>query len=810
METINSQQNSIIDGVDTANEESKKKAAYALNLCTVSISQIVDYDDINILEQEYEGILNNLNLYNMPKDEALLRILKQILDTVTFFRIQEGDKALIEESYQQQLNDVIWSAVPNLGMLVAGGSLVTMAISLVTQVGLGYMNYRREKAKAKAEHKKQMWQLQRTAIEQFDGLRRELFDTAWRLADRYGFKDCYRLTERQISQYNDILMDDNTLRKFERLDNIKENFEAYPPFWYYIGSAANAIVAENPDDLAIRAKYGSLAIEYFNKFREIKNLDLLREDKVRSSCCLEYVSLLLPHNNDTNRKIILELLDDALAHSGHAKDVMQTCATYYLSIGETSKAMKLLRELVVEKYNSKTNAILLSRLYYAEALKSEKEYSKYYALYRTLSHFEQEQNLIKLPDTFTELISNRDNSELMFLANQRRLLLQHFKETLDKLICKNSINLNRELFCPDETAEQFPDTFYIATEKAKGKRNYYLKGVSYSSKEWNNYTQALNNKCIESVFHVIINDYLRSIDKLFSTVLGIKKPFLPTSSIKEYIERKKDTIKSLHEKLANRTFKYEDFEKLHNITLSSILNQFSNELYNKTLPEKIKDIKEYKEIIDKDLELACYTAEEGLDDIICDDASSLDQTVVFDKPDLLDIAKILGAEDEMKFKKGLKDIFNKYAEEGTLFMPSAGKDFNLHAEGTKQYSSYLSTMEDSERKELETHGDILAVLGDYPKNMKKHIFFLQEGICIYSWHLTSSNWRFQNYEKCHLSPNNSRILKVDDSEFENDQICMDKVLECIEECAFVSTKNESLKSACFATSIRLGSTLFFH
>ena len=143
-------------------------------------------------------------------------------------------------------------------------------------------------------------------------------------------------------------------------------------------------------------------------------------------------------------------------------------------------------------------------------------------------------------------------------------------------------------------------------------------------------------------------------------------------------------------------------------------------------------------------------------------------------------------------------------------MPSAGKDFNLHAEGTKQYSSYLSTMEDSERKELEKHGDILAVLGDYPKNMKKHIFFSQKGICIYSWHLTGSNWRFQDYEKYLLSPNNSRILKVDDSEFENDQICMDKVLECIEECASVSTKNESLKSACVATSIRLGSTLFFH
>ena len=39
------------------NEDSKIKAAYALNLCTVSVSQIIDYNDINILEQEYEATI---------------------------------------------------------------------------------------------------------------------------------------------------------------------------------------------------------------------------------------------------------------------------------------------------------------------------------------------------------------------------------------------------------------------------------------------------------------------------------------------------------------------------------------------------------------------------------------------------------------------------------------------------------------------------------------------------------------------------------------------------------------------------------
>ena len=114
-------------------------------MCTVSISQIIDYNDIYILEQEYDAILNNLNLEKMPKDEALLRILKQLLDVITFFKLQEGDRKMMEKEYAHRLKNAIWSAVPNFGV-VAGGSPVSIAISLASQVGIGYMNYRKEKA----------------------------------------------------------------------------------------------------------------------------------------------------------------------------------------------------------------------------------------------------------------------------------------------------------------------------------------------------------------------------------------------------------------------------------------------------------------------------------------------------------------------------------------------------------------------------------------------------------------------------------------------------------------------------------------
>ena len=330
--------------------EEKRKAAYALNLCTVSVSQIVDYDDVRSLDQEYDNILNNLNLENMPKDEALLDILKQLMNVITFFKIQEGDKKMLEEDYRRKMKNAIWGAVPNLSVIVATPKPLAMVFSLATQVGIGYMNYRREQAEAKGENEKAKWKLKRAAMEQINALKRELFTTAWRLSDEYGFEDNYRLSERQIGQFNEILLDDVPVRRFERLLSVKENFEAYPPFWYYLGHSA----AEYENKEA--------AAEYLKRFLELTDIDtksnLLREDQLRASGALELVGLV---EEKEERLRLLALAEQA---SGNANDVLQICAAVYFSMGEYEAAARLLRYLINEGYNVDVNANLIYRNYY--------------------------------------------------------------------------------------------------------------------------------------------------------------------------------------------------------------------------------------------------------------------------------------------------------------------------------------------------------------------------------------------------------------------------------------------------------------
>ena len=344
--------------------EEQLRAAYALNLCTVSVSQIIAYNDIGVLEQEYENILNNLNLERIPKDDALREVYNQILDTIKLCRISEGDKKQIDLVYQHKVKNAVWSAVPRLGMIFATHDLTAMALTLASQVGIGYMNYRRNKADYQLGREQEYWQLERNKLEMFGQLEGELFNTAWNLADAYDYPDEYRLTSEQLTEYNKALMEDNPIRRYGKLDGMSAQFAAYPHFWYQMGSTANSIYHDSNMPEEIKNKYKNAAISCFEQYRKLNKFNLLRHDAISSAWALEYVELLDLDNSEEDRKKAVELLREAESHAGDKnKDVFELCACAYLKLGNLNETARLLRKLVNWDYNVEVNVQILSAIY---------------------------------------------------------------------------------------------------------------------------------------------------------------------------------------------------------------------------------------------------------------------------------------------------------------------------------------------------------------------------------------------------------------------------------------------------------------
>ncbi len=538
-------------------EDKKVRAAYALNMCTVSVSQIVDYKDVIVLEQEYEAILNNLNLEKMPKDEALLHLLKQLLDTITYFRIDEGDKAMVEKEYQEKMKNNIWKAVPQFGMVIASGDPLAMAVSLASQIGIGYMNYRRGKAEANLEKESKMWQLQRSAIDQLNGLRRELFDTAWRLADKYGFEDKYRLTERQIKQYNTILMDPDELRRYERLASIMDKFEAYPPFWYFIGNAAHLI----SDDISLsketRKEYRKKALAFFEKYERINRLSVLREDQLAASCALEHVDLILLEK-DYNRSKVMELITRAVEKSGNANDVLELCAIAYLKINEQNKAEEILRILVNEDYNRIVNAQLLSAIYVHHRKHSD---------YELLSKRVGTEYLFPMP------VDERADVKLLeaeFGSRQKEVLRQKYKIAFIDYLEKFTIRWNR-LISVFDSSKEYDDSFFVDTSKAAARRLEEAQRVFSNQSQKEHYLLWLANSSYELTIISILNDFCTGITSITQLSDGLFREEL-YAGIRENVTTRKDQINELQGAIDSGEFGIQAYQLASKICFKDIVS----------------------------------------------------------------------------------------------------------------------------------------------------------------------------------------------------------------------------------------------
>ena len=491
---------------------------------------------------------------------------------------------MIEKEYQHNMKNAIWAAVPNFGLIVAGGNPLTMAISLASQVGIGYMNYRRNKAEYAFAKEKQNWQLQRTAIEQFNGLRRELFNTAWRLAATYEFSDKYRLTEKQIKQYNQILIDQDEIRKYERLESIKDNFEAYPPFWYFIGNAANYIAENQELDVSeeTREEYRKRALLYFEKYEEINTLGLLREDQIASSCYLEHIDLLLRDRNPDIQKIE-ELLNKAIEVSGNANDILELCAITYLKINKTDFASKYLRILVNEDYNRVINGQLLSGIYVRNRNRAD---------YELLATRVDPDYLYPMPKDDNQ---NVNVLEAEFGAKLKDVLKTKYELTFENLLQKYSIEWNK-LTSIFDFALEYEDDFFIDSPKANALRRDTARLILADKAKSDHYAARIR----ESNYELGILDILnRLFDGLFSFTILKNSQIIEEveNEIKNQILEKKNDIYKLQKTMSDGEFAFDSYNFSQTITLRSIvgrtfraLNRYADSLVEKASINEISSM----------------------------------------------------------------------------------------------------------------------------------------------------------------------------------------------------------------------------
>ena len=762
------------------------KSAYALNLCTVSISQILNSKDQYIMDQEYNAILNNLNLENMPDNESLLDVLKEILDVITFFKIQEGDKAIAEEEYKQEVKNALMNAVnitAIMGSLTSLSSInpnpvswIKTGATIVAEVGVGYMNYRNGKKSADFNKKRRSWELQKAAIEELNSLKRQLFNTAWKMTKEEKFVDEYRLTEVQIDQYNDILLDEDVYSRYERLDFIKDKFLAYPPFWYHLGHAANLISQLESGKFA--EKYRDCAIECFEYLIHSARTNLLRDDQIVASCSLEYAEIL----NDS--AVIEKNIDNALKFSGNANDILQLCAIGYLKIQEPNtikKAARLFQRLINEHFNADINGQILSMIYVNEYRKatesSQKELIRYNHsfLVQRIPHPEY---ILELPE------NNVVENETTYYKRQVTAIKSRWLKAISKYSQLYKIK-SYELIVinPPQipTSKRYNNDYVYEA---------YSKTLTQEGKDgnWSYYQSLLAERKLRYRIIDFINEYIGGLLQ-FIDIQDSELEHIHALLASEF-SQENSWLKQIEDEVENGNFNFESAINFLNRLKSDKKLQFIEEVGNSfsiCFGERFKDIDnnltddEKKEdaistMQNFEIELYQFCSKYN----IALEESSIERDIQSSK--LIDV-DIFGEEDgeqlrrdNEKYEKHQQKINGIVAEirraKDDILFPNHSPNVNLIIRGDKEFEPLIRDYGLSRYKQR-----ICAIIDDAPKNQfvkrlkrSESLAFLTDGL------LVIDNKDFTSYDELGYDPRHKYVI-INDAKYKCSAVNFDKLEE---------------------------------
>ena len=244
-----------------ANREAVLDTIAQINHINWVVNVIKSYNNVIVLEEEYEKISpGNLYLDRIPDEETLGRITK-MLDTL--YSLRKDDRQMkkwrmdFKESRDRKIRDHKYKATKAAVDTMTGQvkeccSLWDWATnpigSIANVVGTAF-NMAHYSVGLHNDYDNFVYELDKTAKDKqfdFDGAKldllhnqnKEILQDQWQFIRRYNLDDRLRVSDVDIKMLLNCLKNDNPAWIFTRLYPMRERFSLFPEYWYYLSCAA--------------------------------------------------------------------------------------------------------------------------------------------------------------------------------------------------------------------------------------------------------------------------------------------------------------------------------------------------------------------------------------------------------------------------------------------------------------------------------------------------------------------------------------------------------------------------------------------
>lgn len=250
-----------VNELSGANKDAILDTIAQINHINWVVNVIKSYNNVIVLEEEYEKISpGNLYLDRIPDEETLNRITK-MLDTL--YSLRKDDRQMkkwridFRESRDRKIRDHKHKATKEAVDTITGQvkeccSLWDWATnplgSIANVVGTAF-NMAHYSVGLHNDYDNFVYELDKTAKDKqfdFDGEKldllhnqnKEILQDQWQFIRRYNLDDRLRVSDVDIKMLLNCLKNDNPAWIFTRLYPMRERFSLFPEYWYYLSCAA--------------------------------------------------------------------------------------------------------------------------------------------------------------------------------------------------------------------------------------------------------------------------------------------------------------------------------------------------------------------------------------------------------------------------------------------------------------------------------------------------------------------------------------------------------------------------------------------
>ena len=328
--------------------------AMLLNYCRESLYKIIEFNDRAVLDEEYSKLINNIDITRIQDDEAA-KLIESLLRELNALKLNDVEKQALSDAYNRGIQSSVLAAftgaryprdVDELAAVV--GAPAAIACQAIVALATGIASYKRETARKQGELTERLMELKVDELNRLTVLRTQFFDTEYTLYKRYNLPDRLNLKEVQMAQYIKVLADEDSERRFERLERLKDDFDAFPPFWYQLGKAAQELGREDA------------ARECYAHFERI-NTHVFREDLDYVMLCMHRILLGEPEEDPEGVRRDLRIIEQNTKYYYKWENILFAALMYY-QIGDLDNARRLIRTSMNEGYCLDLHQQILSEM----------------------------------------------------------------------------------------------------------------------------------------------------------------------------------------------------------------------------------------------------------------------------------------------------------------------------------------------------------------------------------------------------------------------------------------------------------------